>query len=131
MRALVAFGFAFALVAGPTSSRAALDASSPIVCAMVDVFDCSGEGCVEVDSRTVGVPALLRVDANAKTMRALDLETVSNLDSVGAEESKLVARALSGDRSLLLAVDQATGDAILTVSDLKLTLVGYGECAKD
>ena len=31
---------------------------------------------------------------------------------------------------MVLAVDQATGDAILTVSDLKLTLVAYGECGK-
>ena len=49
---------------------------------------------------------------------------------MGVEEGKLVARALSGDRSMVLAVDQATGDAILTVSDLKLTLVAYGECGK-
>jgi hypothetical protein len=101
---------------------------------MVDVFDCSEKECFEVDSQTVGVPHLLRVDATAKTISALDLEladSVSNLDSVGVEEGKLVARALSGDRSMVLAVDQATGDAMLTVSDPKLTLVGYGECVKD
>jgi hypothetical protein len=132
MRVLVILGLV--LVAAPGSSRAALDASSPVVCAIVDVFDCSGEKCVEVDSQTVGVPDLVRVDAAAKTIGALDPElegSHSKLESVGVEEGKLVARALAGDRSMVLAVDQATGDAILTVSDLKLTLVGYGECGKD
>ena len=131
MRALVVLGLA--LVAAPISSRAALDASSPIVCAMVNVFDCSGEKCFEVDSQTVGVPDLVRVDTAAKTIGALDPElegTLTKLDSVAVEEGKLVARALAGDRSMVLAVDQATGDAILTVSDVKLTLVGYGECGK-
>ncbi len=131
MRVLVVLGLA--LVAGPISSQAALDASSPIVCAMVDVFDCSGEKCFEVDSQTVGVPDLVRVDAAAKTIGALDPElegSQAKLESVGVEEGKLVARALSGDRSMVLAVDQATGDAIFTVSDFKLTLVAYGECGK-
>ena len=134
LRAFVTFVFGLALVTGPISSRAALDTSSPILCAMVDVFDCSEKECVEVESQTVGVPHLLRVDATAKTIRALDLElegAVSQLDSMGVEEGKLVAREHSDDRSMVLAVDQATGDAMLTVTDLKLTLVGYGECAED
>ena len=41
-----------------------------------------------------------------------------------------MARALAADRSLVLAIDQASGDATLTVSDVKLTLVSYGECGK-
>ena len=89
MRVLVVLGLA--LVAGPISSHAALDASSPIVCAMVDVFDCSGEKCFEVDSQTVGVPDLVRVDAAAKTIGALDPElegSLTKLDSLGVEEGK-------------------------------------------
>lgn len=134
MREFIAFVLGLVLVTGALSSRAALDTSSPILCAMVDVFDCSVKECVEVESQTVGVADLLRVDATAKTISALDLElggAVSQLDSVGVEEGKLVARAHAGDRSMVLAVDQATGDAMLTVSDVKLTLVGYGACAKD
>jgi hypothetical protein len=101
---------------------------------MFDVFDCSERECVEVDSYSVGIPHLLRLDATGKTVSAMDREfggVASNLDSVGVEEGKLVARAVAGDRSMVLAIDQLAGDAIFTVSDVKLTLVAYGECAED
>ena len=124
---------ALVLLAAPLSSQAALDTSAPLVCAIVDVFDCSGDQCIEVESEAVGVPDLVRVDPGAKTITALDPElesALSKLESLEVEEGKLVARALAADRSLVLAIDQASGDATLTVSDVKLTLVSYGECGK-
>ena len=37
-------------------------------------------------------------------------------------------RAHDGSRSLVLVADDQSGDATLTVTDLKLTIVAYGEC---
>jgi hypothetical protein len=41
-----------------------------------------------------------------------------------------VVRATSGDRALVLVIEKDSGDATMTVSDPKLTLVAYGECAR-
>ena len=107
--------------------------ASPLVCAIVDVFDCSGKECVEVTSEAVGVPDLVRVDDTEKSMTALDAEfegRTTKLDSMTKEGGKTTARAHDGDRSLVLAVEGESGHAILTVSDNKVVLVGYGECSQ-
>ena len=108
-------------------------ATSPLVCAIVDVFDCSNKECSEVTSEAVGVPDLVRLDQAAKSMTALDAEfagSMTKLDSLTKDGGKTTARAHEGDRGLVLAIEDVSGDAILTVSDGKLVLVGYGECSE-
>jgi len=120
------------LLALPTLASAA-DATGPLVCTLVDVFDCSGSGCTEVESEVVGVPDLVRLDAKKKTLTALDVEfdgDVTALEAVTSEDGKISARGHAGDRSLTLVVERKSGDAMMTVSDQKLVLVAYGECAK-
>ena len=120
------------LLGAPGASRA-LDLSAPIACALTDVFDCSGKSCSEVESESVGLADLLRLDPATKQLTALDSELAgvgSALDSLALETGKLGARAHEGERILVLSVDANTGDAMLTVTDVHLTLVAYGECAK-
>jgi len=107
--------------------------ASQLVCAIVDVFDCSGTECSEVTSEAVGVPDLVRLDSAGKSMTALDTEfegAETKLDSMTENGGKTTARAREGDRSLVLVVEGDSGDAMLTVSDGKLVLVGYGECSR-
>jgi hypothetical protein len=104
-----------------------------LVCAIVDVFDCSGQECAEVESEAVGVPDLVRLDGGAKTMTALDAEFSGRdtaLEAMTSEGGKTAARAREGGRSLVLVVEEQSGDAMLTVSDDKLVLVAYGECSE-
>jgi len=121
------------LVLGASGASRALDLSAPIACALTDVFDCSGKHCSEVQSETVGLADLLRLDPAARQLVALDEElggASTALESLSVENGKLGARAHEGERILVLSVDANTGDAMLTVTDVHLTLVAYGECAK-
>lgn len=107
--------------------------ASKLLCAIVDVFDCSGAECTEVTSEAVGVPDLVRLDPAGKSMTALDAEfdgAATKLESMTEDGGKTTARAREGDRSLVLVVEGDSGDAMLTVSDGKLVLVGYGECSR-
>ena len=127
MRHPIIVSIALALLA--TSAGAA----APLMCAIVDVFDCSGKECTEVTSEAVGVPDLVRLDTDGKSMTALDAEfegRATKLESVTKEGQKTTARAREGDRSLVLVVEGESGDAVLTVSDGKMVLVGYGECSQ-
>ena len=106
--------------------------AAKLTCAIVDVFDCSGDQCTEVTAEAVGVPELLRIDPAAKSMTALDTNLAgrtTTLDAVSKGEHKTAARAHDGNRTLVLSVDDESGDAMLAVSDNKLVLVGYGECS--
>ena len=128
-------GFLLVIVAVlplPASAHG-LDAKTPLVCAVTDVFDCSAGECTEVVAETVNVPELFRLDPETKTLRALDMELSgagSQLDSLSDEKGKLGARAHDGDRALVLVVDEESGEAFLTVTDLHLSLVAYGTCGK-
>ncbi len=114
------------------AAPAAAQAAGPLVCAIVDVFDCSAGDCTEVTSEAVGVPDLLRLDPGKKTLTGLDREfgrAATPLASLASEGGKTTARASHEDRSLALVVEDESGDAMLTVTDHKVTLVAYGECA--
>jgi hypothetical protein len=132
MRRLTSTLSALVLLALPTLARAA-DATGPLVCTLVDVFDCSETDCTEVESEVVGVPDLVRLDAKKKILTALDVEfdgDATALEAVTSEGGKISARGQEGDRSLTLVVEGKSGDAMMTVSGHKLVLVAYGECAK-
>jgi len=123
---------ALVLLTLPALARA-VDATGPMVCTLVDVFDCSETDCTEVQSEVVGVPDLVRLDTKKKTLTALDPEfdgDTTALEAVTSEGGKISARGHEGDRSLTLVVEGKSGDAMMTVSDQKLVLVAYGECAK-
>ena len=120
------------LVLALSATTAGAAPASKLMCAIVDVFDCSEKECTEVTSEAVGVPDLVRLDPTGKSMTALDREfegSATTLESMTKDGGKTTARAREGDRSLVLVVEDESGDAVLTVSDGKVTLVGYGECS--
>lgn len=132
MRKIASLAVLFVAVVAP-GRAGALDAATPIVCALTDVFDCSTGECNEVTAQAVNVPELVRLDPATKTLTALDIELSgagSSLDSLSDEKGKLGAKAHDGDRALVLIVDEASGEAFLTVTDLHLSLVAYGTCGK-
>ena len=132
MRRLASFVLASAVVLAAGPGGAADDAAGAFVCGFVDVFDCSAGDCVEMQSEIVRVPDVLRIDPAAKTMTALDKEfggASSPVDSIATEDGRTMVRAKQGDRSFVLSVEATSGDAILAVTDAKLSLVAYGECA--
>ena len=117
------------LVAAP--SGAAPAGKGSLVCALVDVYDCSESACTEVTSEAVGLPDLLRIDRDKKVVVALDPEfggASSPIESEKHEGASTTVRVHNGDRSFVLVADDRSGDATLTVTDLKLTIVAYGEC---
>jgi hypothetical protein len=127
--AIVSIALALLVVATATGSAPA----PRLLCAVVDVYDCSAGECVEVESEVVGVPDLVRLDGGEKTMTALDAEFAggaTTLESMTNEGGKTAARAREGDRSLVLQVEDESGDAMITVSDHNLVLVAYGECSR-
>jgi len=135
MRRLAPFALALPFVLpyalAASASAADLDTKGPLYCALVDVYDCSPGECAEIESESVALPDVLRIDPAKKTATALDQEfegASSPLDSVELVAGKIVARGQQVDRLLVVSIDVAGGDAIVTVTDPKTTLVAYAEC---
>lgn len=125
---------ALAIALAATASAAPpLDTKKSLYCALVDVYDCSPGECAEIKSESVGLPDVLRMDAKKKTVTALDQEfegATSPLDSIESRDGKIVVRSTQVDRLLVVTIDVVGGDAIVTVTDPKTTLVAYAECVE-
>lgn len=74
----------------------------------------------------------MRVDPVAKTLTALDpeqREQSSEIASVRVADGRLLLSGSDGEgRGWTLAIQQDTGDSVLTVSDATTGLIVFGEC---
>jgi hypothetical protein len=74
---------------------------------------------------------ILEVDVKAKKVTALDAEVrgqTSTIAAVSRANGRLVISGVDGTRGWTLAVQEESGDSVLTVSDTGLAVVLYGEC---
>jgi Mrp family chromosome partitioning ATPase len=127
---LLAVGAA-TLVALPASA-ATVDGSVPLLCVSSRAFDCSsGTGCIEASAEGVNMADMLEVDVKAKKMTALDADIrgrASPIAAVSHANGRLVISGVDGTRGWTLAIQEAGGHSVLTVSDTGMALILYGEC---
>jgi hypothetical protein len=112
-----------------------LDGTKPLLCVSSDAFDCSADkDCIETSPEGLSVPDMMRVDPSAKTISALDVgqrDQSSAIGSVQVVEGRLVLSGNDGEgRGWTLAIQQDTGDSVLSVTDATTGLVVYGECTE-
>lgn len=123
------------LLGGLTAARAdgLFDGTKPLLCVSSEAFDCSGgANCVETSPASLNVPDLMQLDLVAKMLRALDVAQrgkSSAIDSVHVVEGRLVVSGKPEDgRAWTLAIQQDTGDSVLSVNDAATGLIVFGEC---
>jgi hypothetical protein len=109
------------------------DGTKPLLCVSSEAFDCSGgASCVETTPESLNVPDLMQLDPGAKTLRALDIEQrgqSSAIGSVQVSEGRLVVSGKPEEgRAWTLAIQQDTGDSVLSVNDSATGLIVFGEC---
>ena len=120
-------------IATTAGAEGLFDGTQPLLCVSSEAFDCSGDtACAETSPEGLSVPDLLRVDPGAKTISALDVELrdqSSPIESVQVVEGRLVLSGNDGEgRGWTLAIQQDTGDSVLTVTDATTGLIVFGEC---
>ncbi len=124
---------ALALCAAAPARAAAIDGTQVLVCASLHTFDCSAGGtCVESTAEGVNMADLLEVDPKGKKLTALDNDhrgQASEIVEAKEAEGRLVLSGVDGARGWKLAIQEESGDSVLTVSDSSIAIVIYGECA--
>ena len=119
--------------AATAGAEGLFDGTQPLLCVASEAFDCSGDAdCVETSPEGLSIPDLMRVDPSAKTISALDVEQrdqSSAIGSVKVVDGRLVLSGSEGEgRGWTLAIQQNTGDSVLTVNDATTGLIVFGEC---
>lgn len=117
---------------GAPAHAAAIDGSMVLLCVSSRAYDCSeGETCVETTVEAVNMADILELDPKGKKLTALDAQQrglSSEITSVAESDGRLLVSGADGNRGWKLAVDETTGDSVLTVSDTAVAIVVYGEC---
>jgi hypothetical protein len=103
------------------------DGSKLLICAPVEALDCAPtDGCIKSTPEDFGAPAFLRIDVTNKTVagpkRTSPIE-VSVLDA-----NQLLLRGAELGYGWTIAIDQATGKAVFTLTDHEGVFVLFGAC---
>lgn len=130
---------AIAVLGAASDIRAAVDGSEPVICANMDIMECVPQGgCERVSAEGVGIPRFLQIDFAAQqiTRTRPDGEDVSSpIERSETIDGRLILQgAEDGIEGVpdgigwSLAIDQTSGDMVLTGSGMDVAFVIFGAC---
>lgn len=113
-------------------AAAAYDGSVPLLCAVIEVFDCQGAGdCRRGTADSVNLPQFLKIDFKEKTLSTTEagegkkITPIKNFERV---EGNMILQGVEGGRPWSLVIATETGKVSATVSDDQVGFVVFGAC---
>lgn len=122
-----------------SGARATVDGSESVICAATDIMECVPDGgCERVSAKESGIPRFLQVDFAAQQIthaRPDGDAIVSPIERSETIDGRLILQGaedgFEGVRDGIgwsLAIDEASGDMVLTGSGLDAGFVIFGAC---
>lgn len=116
-----------------SSVRAAgeFDGSKPMLCSAIEVFQCTVQGCNEVQAPEVNLPQFFKIDIKEKlvTGKLENGELVtSKIEHEEQLDEKLVMTGSENGMGWSIVVNNASGKSVLSVSGLDVGFVVFGAC---
>lgn len=133
-RNLIAIGL-LALVAMivPTASIAAdFDGSRPLLIAIIDVIECHpGGDCEKVSPRDARLPRFFEIDFKKKEISEIGDakdERRTAIQSMTQAEGLLILQGAQSGRGWSVTITEASGEAVIAISDPLSGFVLFGAC---
>lgn len=118
-------------VAAQPSLAADFDGSKPLVCAMIEAFECGpNTGCESGTPESNGLSRFLRIDFKKKkvyTTKEAEKQA-SRFEEVERADGVVLLSGTQNGRGWNLALTEATGYMVLTVVDDQVAFVVFGAC---
>lgn len=127
-------GFAtlFILLLPTQIVSAGFDGSSPLLCAVIDVLECSADGnCERGSAESVNIPQFVKIDfAEKKITEAVASEqkkstAIKNLENI---DGKLIMQGVEKGRAWSIIISEETGKMSVAVSEDRFGFVIFGAC---
>jgi hypothetical protein len=124
-------GFCLGLV--PYSlAAAAYDGSVPLLCAVIEVFDCQGGGeCLRGTADSVNLPQFVKINFAEKTLSTPtggENNRVTPIKNVERVDGNVILQGVEGSRAWSMVIAKQTGKISATVSDDQVGFVVFGAC---
>lgn len=118
---------AAAMLAAAPAWSDGLDIDKNLVCAPVEVIDCSpGLPCIKGTPDEMGAPVFMRVDLGGKVVNGPKLNT--SIRMLDKTEKEIVLRGDENGYAWTLTVDRNTGRMVITAANREGAFVMFGAC---
>jgi len=129
---ILALCFYLVTVASPSLAATAYDGSVPLVCAVIEVFDCQASGdCQRSMAESVNLPQFVKVNFAEKTLSTPEQgehKSVTPITHVDRVDGSMILQGVEGSRAWSMIITQETGKMTATVSDQHVGFVVFGAC---
>jgi hypothetical protein len=113
-------------------AAAAYDGSVPLLCAVIEVFDCQASGdCQRGTAESVNLPQFVKVNFAQKTLstpEAGESKNVTPIKNVELVDGNIILQGVEGSRAWSMVIAKETGKISATVSDNQVGFVVFGAC---
>lgn len=122
------------------ATAAEFDGSKPMACATLQIYECTPElGCEQVRAKSINAPNFLHFDVKKKVVRGEAmgiLREAGKIDEVETRDSTLFLSGLAGssdgvdegDLAWSVAINQDTGDMVMTATGSDVAFSIFGTC---
>jgi hypothetical protein len=121
----------FAFVVTQPALAADFDGSKPLVCAMIEAFECGPDtGCESGTPESNGLSRFLRIDFKKKEVYTTKeaREQASRIEKVERAGGVVLLSGTQNGRGWNLSLTEATGYLVLTVAGDQVAFVVFGAC---
>lgn len=134
MKRLAVFAALAASVVVPplAAQAAAIDATKPILCVTLEVFECApGQECFQGRPSDINAPLFIRLDLpgkNAQAKRPDGELTTSPINAVSEDGGNLILQGAQNGRGWNMTLAQETGSMTLAATGENIAFVLFGSC---
>lgn len=111
------------------------DGSDPLLCAVVQVFECEANGeCNPVSIETAVLPRFINVNFEKQEISATEESGITDVSAIRNFEridGRLILQGAENGRGWTIVVLEETGNMSATVSDEDVGFVLFGACRKN
>jgi hypothetical protein len=113
-------------------AAAAYDGSAPLLCAVIEVFDCQvGGECQRGTAESVNLPQFLKLNFAEKTLSTPEegeKQRVTLIKNFERVDGNMIPQGVEGSRAWSMVIARETGKISATVSDDQVGFVVFGAC---
>jgi hypothetical protein len=114
-------------LAAPVFAEEAIDGTKPLICATIQAVSCApGEECERGLPESIGAPQFLRIDFVKKEI--IGPKRSTQILFMEKSEEQITMQGFELGMGWTLAIDRATGKAVITFANREEGIVIFGAC---
>ena len=108
------------------------DGSAPLLCAVVETFECGENGdCQQGTAQSINIPRFLRINFKTKIIsgnRVGGEVLTTKIENMERSDGKLILQGTQNGKGWSMVITETTGNMTLSASDDRIGFVVFGAC---